>query len=72
MRRLDDEVYWMVRYNRNIGPVRYVDYQEIIRMLNHYLEYVQQDNESTNDQMNDIKLMIHKVQHHIDLPYKRY
>jgi hypothetical protein len=55
-------------YKRSIGVMRQDDWQQVMNMLNHYLQYVQGDLTSSNDQINDIKLMIQKFQHHIDLP----
>lgn len=55
-----------MQYKRSIGVMRQDDWQQIMNMLNHYLQYVQDDLVSTNDQINDIKLMIHKLQHHLD------
>ncbi|MFU8928291.1 hypothetical protein [Acinetobacter puyangensis] len=60
-----------MQYRRSIGVMRQDDWQELMNMLNHYLQYVQNDPASSNDQINDIKLLIHKLQHHIDLPPQR-
>lgn len=57
-----------MRYKRSIGVMRQDDWHQLIEMLNEYLVYVQQDISSTNDKINDIKLLIHKLEHHIDRP----
>lgn len=57
-----------MKYNRSIGVMSKDDWQSVMNMLNHYLQYVQDDQANSNDQINDIKLMIHKLQHHIDRP----
>lgn len=62
-----------MQYKRSIGAMREQDWQQVMAMLNHYLDYMQQDAESTNEQINDIKLMIHKLEQHMDLPrYRTY
>lgn len=43
-----------------------VNWQQLIEMMNEYLIYVQEDNSSSNDKINDVKLLIHKLQRHID------
>lgn len=57
-----------MRYRRSIGTMRHEDWQLIIKMLNDYLTYVQQDSESTNDKINDLKMMIHKLEHYVSRP----
>lgn len=57
-----------MQYRRSVGVMRKDDWQQVMSMLNHYLQYVQDDLASSNDQINDIKLLIHKLQHHIDRP----
>lgn len=57
-----------MRYKRSIGAMRKEDWQQLIEMLNEYLNYVQEDDSSSNDKINDVKLLIHKLQHHIDQP----
>lgn len=56
-----------MRYRRSVGAMRQEDWSQVFEMMNHYLTYVQDDLASSNDQINDIKLMIHKLQQHIDL-----
>ena len=60
-----------MRYKRSIGVMRQEDWQQLIEMLNEYLIYVQEDDGSSNDKINDVKLLIHKLQHHIDLPVQQ-
>ncbi len=57
-----------MRYRRSIGVMRQDDWQELIEMLNEYLIYVQHDQGSTNDKINEVKLLIHKLEHYIDRP----
>ncbi|MGR3978023.1 hypothetical protein FW754_10170 [Acinetobacter sp. 1207_04] len=57
-----------MRYRRSIGVMRQNDWQQLVEMLNEYLNYVQEDDGSNNDKINDVKLLIHKLQHHIDRP----
>lgn len=57
-----------MRYKRSIGAMRKEDWQQLIEMLNEYLIYVQEDDHSSNDKINDVKLLIHKLHHHIDRP----
>lgn len=57
-----------MRYRRSIGTMRKEDWHQLIEMLNEYLNYVQEDDSSSNDKINDVKLLIHKLQHHIDRP----
>lgn len=58
----------MNRFNRSIGVMRKENWQQLIEILDEYLIYVQQDQNSTNDKINDVKLIIHKLQHYIDRP----
>ncbi|MEW0954314.1 hypothetical protein KWD60_18450 [Acinetobacter baumannii] len=60
-----------MRYRRSIGTMRKEDWQQLIEMLNEYLIYVQKDDSSSNEKINDVKLLIHKLQHHIDLPVQQ-
>ncbi|WP_111811913.1 hypothetical protein [Acinetobacter baumannii] len=55
-----------MRYRRSIGTMRKQDWQQLIEMLNEYLIYVQEDDSSSNDKINDVKLLIHKLRQHID------
>ena len=57
-----------MRYRRSIGVMRQDDWQELIEMLNEYLIYVQEDDHSSNDKINEVKILIHKLQHHMDRP----
>lgn len=57
-----------MQHKRSIGVLHQNDWQEVIDMLEQYLKYVQLDMSSTNNQINEVKLMIHKLEHHIDLP----
>lgn len=57
-----------MRYRRSIGVMRQDDWQQLVEMLDEYLIYVQEDDSSSNDKINDVKLLIHKLQHHIDRP----
>ncbi|MBF6960323.1 hypothetical protein [Acinetobacter baumannii] len=55
-----------MRYKRSIGAMRKEDWQQLIQMLDEYLIYVQQDNSSTNDKINNVKILVHKLQQHMD------
>ncbi|MFK7407104.1 hypothetical protein ABBY07_09740 [Acinetobacter baumannii] len=57
-----------MRYKRSIGAMRKKDWQQLIQMLDEYLIYVQQDNSSTNDKINNVKILVHKLQQHMDEP----
>lgn len=57
-----------MRYRRSIGVMRQDDWQELIEMLNEYLICVQEDDHSSNDKINEVKILIHKLQHHMDRP----
>lgn len=60
-----------MKYRRSIGTVRTEDLIYLVQILEDYLKYIQIDNESSNQKINDIKLMIHKLQHNIDLPVRQ-
>ncbi|WP_245114281.1 hypothetical protein [Acinetobacter pittii] len=60
-----------MRYRRSIGVMRQDDWQQLVEMLNEYLNYVQEDDDSSNDKINDVKLLIHKLQHYIDRPVQQ-
>ncbi|MGQ1212103.1 hypothetical protein ACT41I_12695 [Acinetobacter baumannii] len=60
-----------MRYKRSIGAMRKEDWQQLIEMLNEYLICVQEDDSSSNDKINDIKLLIHKLQQHVDGPVQK-
>ena len=47
----------MNRFNRSIGVMRKENWQQLIEILDEYLIYVQQDDSSTNDKINDVKLL---------------
>ncbi len=55
-----------MRYKRSIGAMRKEDWRQLIEMLNEYLIYVQEDECSSNDKINDVKQLIHKIQQHAD------
>lgn len=55
-----------MRYRRSIGTMRKQDWQQLIEMQNEYLIYVQEDDSSSNDKINDVKLLIQKLRQHID------
>lgn len=60
-----------MRYKRSIGAMCREDWQQIIEMLNEYLNYVQEDDSSSNDKINDVKLQIHKLQQHVNGPIRQ-
>lgn len=55
-----------MRYKRSIGAMRKEDWQQLVEISNEYLIYVQEDDSSSNDKINDVKLLIHKLQQHVD------
>jgi len=55
-----------MRYKRSIGAMRKENWQQLIEMLNEYLIYIQEDVSSSNDKINDVKLLIHKLQQHVE------
>ncbi|MDC5520024.1 hypothetical protein NRA58_06290 [Acinetobacter baumannii] len=57
-----------MRYRRSIGVMRQEDWQQLVEMLNEYLNYVQEDDSSSNDKINEVKMLIHKLQQHVDGP----
>lgn len=61
----------MNRFNRSIGVMRKENWQQLIEILDEYLIYVQQDDSSTNDKINDVKLLINKLQHHMNRPVQQ-
>ena len=60
-----------MQYKRSIGAMRQEDWQQLTDMLDDYLQCVQADLSSTNDQINAVKLMIEKLQHNINLPVRQ-
>lgn len=60
-----------MRYRRSIGVMHQKDWQIIINMLNDYLTYIQQNSLSTNDQINDLKTMIYKLEQHVSRPIQQ-
>ncbi|HHW53340.1 hypothetical protein ABFP04_13400 [Acinetobacter towneri] len=58
-------------YKRSIGAMRKEDWKKLVEMLGDYLVYVQADDCSSNDKINDVKLLIHKLQHHLDRPIQQ-
>ncbi|MDC5516951.1 hypothetical protein NRA64_09105 [Acinetobacter baumannii] len=59
-----------MRYSRSIGKLRDQDYQYIVQLLEQHLNCIQSNLTSTNEEINDIKLLIQKIQHHISVPQR--
>ncbi len=65
-------------YKRSIGVMRQDDWNQVMDILENHLSKVQQDSQSTNDQINDMKMLIQRLEQHIDSParqtysFKRY
>ncbi|WP_288497707.1 hypothetical protein [uncultured Acinetobacter sp.] len=60
-----------MRYKRSIGAMRQDDWQRLVNIVNDHLMCIQQDEQVTNEQINDVKLLIQKLEHHISLPPHR-
>ena len=58
--------------------MRQDDWNQVMDILENHLSKVQQDSQSTNDQFNDMKMLIQRLEQHIDSParqtysFKRY
>jgi len=60
-----------MRYSRSIGKLREQDYEYIICLLEQHLNCIQSNASSTNEEINEIKLMIQKIQHHLSVPVRK-
>ena len=49
-------------YKRSIGVMRQDDWNQVMDILENHLSKVQQDSQSTNDQINDMKMLIQRLQ----------
>lgn len=56
-------IYRTTTYDRKIGQLRKEDYLKIRQVLNLYLEEQQSIDTTTNDEINDLKTLIWKVDH---------
>ena len=56
-------IYRTTTYDRKIGQLRKEDYLKIRQDLNLYLEKQQSIDTTTNDEINDLKTLIWKVDH---------
>lgn len=59
-------IYRTISYDRKIGSLLKVDYLKIKQVLDLYLEDIQNSRVSTNDEINDLKTLIWKVNHQIE------
>ena len=50
-----------MQYNRSIGAMRQDDWQRLVDILNYHLTCIQQDEQVTNEQINEVKLLIQKL-----------
>ncbi len=55
-----------VNYDRRIGVLRKDDYTRIQFVLEGYLEKIQDSDETTNEEINDLKTLIWKVNHQLE------
>ncbi|MDC4409313.1 hypothetical protein NQ656_04480 [Acinetobacter baumannii] len=60
-----------MRYSRSIDKLREQDYEYIICLLEQHLNCIQSNASSTNEEINEIKLMIQKIQHHLSVPVRK-
>ncbi|KGT48122.1 hypothetical protein [Acinetobacter sp. HR7] len=56
-------IYRTTTYDRKVGQLRKEDYLKIRQILNLYLEEQQSIDTTTNDEINDLKTLIWKVDH---------
>lgn len=56
-------IYRTTTYDRKVGQLRKEDYLKIRQVLNLYLEEQQSIDTTTNDEINDLKTLIWKVDH---------
>lgn len=56
-------IYRTTTYDRKVGQLRKEDYLKIRQILNLYLEEQQSIDTTTNDEVNDLKTLIWKVDH---------
>ncbi|MDD2946257.1 MAG: hypothetical protein PHG15_10825 [Acinetobacter sp.] len=56
-------IYRTTTYDRKVGQLRKEDYLKIRQVLNLYLEKQQSIDTTTNDEINDLKTLIWKVDH---------
>lgn len=55
-----------MNYDRRIGVLRKDDYTRIQFVLEGYLEEIQDSDETTNEEINDLKTLIWKVNHQLE------
>lgn len=58
-------IYRTVVYDRKIGQLLKLDYLKIRQILDFYLEQTQKLDATTNDEINDLKKLIWKLDHQI-------
>jgi len=56
-------IYRSVVYDRKIGQLLKADYLKIKQLLDLHLEELQSINTTTNDEINDLKKLLWKVNH---------
>ncbi len=59
-------IYRTTVYDRKVGQLRKEDYLEIKKILDLYLENVQDIDTTTNNELNDLKTLIWKVEHQVE------
>lgn len=58
-------VYRTIVYDRKVGQLRKEDYLKIKKILDLYLEHIQSNDVTTNNELNDLKTLIWKVEHQV-------
>jgi hypothetical protein len=58
--------YITTSYDRKIGQLRKDDYLKIKQIIDLYLEDIQGIDTTTNDEINDLKTLVWKVDHQIE------
>lgn len=59
-------IYKTVVYDRKIGQLLKADYLKIKQILDLHLEELQSINTTTNDEINDLKKLLWKVNHQVE------
>ena len=58
-------IYRTIVYDRKVGQLRKEDYLEIKKILDLYLDNLQDIDTTTNNELNDLKTLIWKVEHQV-------
>lgn len=60
-----NSIYRTIVYDRKVGQLRKEDYLKIKQILDLHLEHVQSNDVTTNNELNDLKTLIWKVEHQV-------